>query len=483
MHFNIGSAFLQVAAKVPDRVAINDPEQVLTFQQLANAVTIFALHFQANSVKRGSLVAVRSKDPLVILASSLATSLLGCGWIYSSPKLVGDSAPRPDYVFSSEITETDIAAGHLPIDKSWGMPPPGFEALKSPVFLGPVSPEDTCIVFSSSGTTGVPKFMELSHRMINLRMQSNAVEFKDKTGACLFLFPQHSPPSLMRSICTLLCGWSLVFSDSPEFWKEAGVTHIFASPLQIREIIKTIEFPHKFHKALIGGDNMPDVLAKSLLENFETVVNTFGSTETNIILENRKHLDSDGKIATKTRWFDSQLEIVDDQDVVCQAGKSGAVRIKNDFSVDGYFGQAQANPATFRDGWFYTGDIGILTESKNFFITGRSTDIFNIGGTKVSAMLIDSVLQSIKGVEDAICFIIPDDNGEKELIAFVKSDGTLTQTFLNSEARVQIALNIGLEAIPNKILMSDVIPRNELGKPDRNGCVQLAKTARAGDVN
>ena len=288
-------------------------------------------------------------------------------------------------------------------------------------------------------------------------------------------------PSLLRDLKLVhveLSGWSLVFSESPQFWKKAGVTHVFGSPPQIREIIRTTEFPGKFKKALIGGDNMPDSLAIDLLLRFEMVVNTFGATETNIILENQKYLNSEGKIATKTRWLDSKLEVVDDDDLPCSPGQPGAVRIKNDFTVNGYYGQAQSNQNTFKDGWFYTGDVGILTESGNFFITGRRSDIFNIGGAKISAMLIDAVLQSIEGVDDAICFMMPDEDGEKELIAFVKSDGTLTQNFLQSQARVRISINHGVEAIPKKFVFSDTIPRNELGKPDRERCVELARIAR-----
>ena len=78
--------------------------------------------------------------------------------------------------------------------------------------------------------------------------------------------------------------------------------------------------------------------------------------------------------------------------------------------------------------------------------------------------------------------MIPNENGEDELVFFIEPDGNQLHTDLRSQARLQIILKVGPEAIPKKIVMTDVIPRNELGKPDREKCVQLARSARAGDI-
>lgn len=476
---NIGASFLEKAQQVPKKIAIMDEGNHLTFEQLAGLVVNFAMHFQSHSVARGSTVGIRSDDPTVIVASALSASLLGCRWAHAGKALLAGGAVEVSHFFETEMEKEPPIKNAVRIDASWAQPPAGFEALKTPVFPGARSEDDAWLIFPSSGTTGTPKYMVLSHRIVADRITANAAEFSGASSNCVFLFPQHTPPSLMRSIAALLSGWGLVHSGSPKFWSEAGVSHVFASPVQIRQVMSGVKLPRKLGKALIGGDGMSDALARDLLEHFGVVVNTYGSTEANLIIENAKTIGFNGKVETRTIWHDSKLEIVDGDDQPLAGGTEGIVRVRNGYLVKGYLDSRQAEAAAFRDGWFYPGDRGILTDDGQFTVVGRVNDQLNVGGTKVNAVLLDFMLQTVPGVEDAICFMMPEPDGQSTLIAFLKISTKAVQPDVVTEARVRISANAGIDAVPSRFLFTDVIPRNENGKPDRVACVRLALAARA----
>jgi acyl-coenzyme A synthetase/AMP-(fatty) acid ligase len=120
-----------------------------------------------------------------------------------------------------------------------------------------------------------------------------------------------------------------------------------------------------------------------------------------------------------------------------------------------------------------------VTEDRNFSVTGRTNDTFNLGGVNVNAALLDFVLQSISGVEDAVCFMMPASDGLKEAIALIRASDEAVTPNIVSEARIQIATMSSTEATPAKFIFSDVIPRTEMAKPDRAACVVMALARRS----
>lgn len=479
MRKNVMQTILGIAQSAPQKVAIQAPGFVLTFDQLAGVVLAYGLHLQQHGVTRRSTIAVNSSDPAVVLASALAAELVGCGWVFDGKSLARAKTVQVTHRFQTVVDDQQAVDGAVVIDPSWSKPPAGLDATSPPQFPGFASDDDVWLIFPSSGTTGTPKFMPFPHKTMLDRIVANAVEFPNGDEVCVFLFAVHSPPSLMRSICALSCGAGLVMSTDADFWADAGVTHVFGSPAQMKHVLPATPLPRKIKKALVGGDSLPDAFARRLLDNFETVVNTYGSTEANLVVENAKYLSDDGTIKTRTIWHDSKIEIVDEDDNVQPPGVEGIVRIQNGYLVPGYLNSLEAEGAAFRSGWFYPGDRGKISADGTFAVTGRSNDIFNVGGVKVNATLLDFVLQSVPGVEDALCFMMPGSDGLKELIAMIKVGPNVLNPDITSEARIQIAMNFSAAVMPSRFVFSDVIPRTENGKPDRAACVAMARAMRS----
>lgn len=474
----VAQSFLDQARKSPHKPAIRAEGFSISFDQLAGLVITYALHLQATGVTRRSTIAIRTDDPLIVITTALAAALMGSGWVFDGKALSQTSAVQVTHRFQAVDKGQQAKDGALPIDESWSMPPAPVNPAAAMRFPGFESDDHIWLFFPSSGTTGTPKFMALSHQIVRDRIKANAVEFPHGDEVCVFLFAVHSPPTLMRAICALTQGAGLVLSSDTELWLDSGVTHVFGSPSQIAHVLPAQPLRRKIRKALIGGDFLPDKLTARMLNSFEAVVNTYGSTEANLVVENTKHLLPDGNITTKTHWHDSVIEIVDDTDQPVANGTEGTVRIKNGYLVPGYVDSPEAQAAAFRDGWFYPGDRGVISAEGDFTVTGRTNDIFNLGGIKVNAALLDFVLQSVPGVADAVCFMMPANDGLKELVALIRVLPDAVIPNVTSDARIQIARTISVAATPAKFIYSDLIPRTENGKPDRAACVAMALSKR-----
>jgi len=479
MRKNAMQHILDHAQSTPRKLAIQSPGFELTFDQLSGIVLSYGLHLRNCGVTRRSTIAVKSADPAVVVASALAAALVGCGWVFDGQALVRANSVQVTHRFQTIDGDQQAADGSVVIDPSWTRPPAGDDGMSRPRFPGFAQDDNTWLIFPSSGTTGTPKFMALSHETLLNRFAANAGEFPTGDEICAFLFAVYSPPALIRAICALTCGAALVLSPDTKFWTEIGVTHVFGSPSQIKHVLPEHALPKKIGKALVGGDFLPDELAFGMLQSFDTVVNTYGSTEADLVVENAKSINAEGGISTRTVWRDSEIEIVDENDHPVPPGAEGIVRIRNGHLVPGYLNSPEAETAAFRSGWFYPGDRGIVTKDRDFSATGRTTDTFNLGGVKVNAALLDFVLQSVPGVEDAVCFVMPANDGLKELIALIRASPTAVTPDIVSEARIQIATAFSTAATPAKFIFSDVIPRTENGKPDRKACVAMAQAKRA----
>lgn len=479
MNTNPTEMFLRRAAEFPQTIAVLSDDITLNFRQLSHIVLSFSENMRVRGVRRGSIVSCHSNDSLVIIGSAFACALIGASWVYGDDALERCVHISPTHMLCSNDRVSDAGRGtQLFVDDSWLSLPGNGKPVGSGFFEGIGSQSDTWLYFHSSGTTGAAKFMELSFETQLKRFLALKDEFIAGESRCVFLFSPPSPPSLMRSLAALCWGAGLVMSTDPHFWIESHVTHVFASPQQIKYIMSGQRFSKKIGKALIGGDGLPDELSKDLLANFERVVNTYGSTETNLVVENEKLLQEDARIASRTIWFDSVIEIVDQEDQPVPANEEGIVRIRNDYTVSRYVGVESSRQSAFRDGWFYPGDKGILTKEGNFVVTGRLNDRLIIGGVKINAVLLDYIVNSVEGVEDAITFQLDDDSGENELVAFVKLRPEAIKPDVTAAIKVKIASSLGITAIPSKFIFTGEIPRTLNGKPDRRACAQLAIQAR-----
>nr|WP_275982170.1 class I adenylate-forming enzyme family protein [Frigidibacter sp. ROC022] len=472
---------MRAVGSAPDAPAVISAQGTVSHGQLAEASLAMALGLQDRGMKQGSTLAMRTGDPAVALASLLATALLGARWIYAHANLVGSDRLDIDMILDDGSQPGESPAGAVQLDQSWFAPraPEGGGPRPLP-FTGFRSPEDIWMISQTSGTTGTPKLVGLPYRVMMARLEANAARLDWRGLRLASLFPPTSPLWLTYALTALLHGGSVLAGTPPENWPEAKAGFVVSSPAQAQMALGELVLPRKLPLIQVSGGPVSDDHVLHLLQSFEEVWVGYGSTEAFNAMANVKTLDPDGQLRTRTVLApDVRVEVVDDADQPLPAGQEGIVRVTNPYVAPGYINAPSATAGSFRDGWFYPGDIGRWEPDGSFSVLGRNNEQFNLGGQKLNAPLMDFALMSVPGVRDAICFMLPGVEGTAGLRAFLSVSPEADQTEVLAEARVALMKLGGLAAVPERILFLDSLPRNANGKADRRACVRLLEEGRA----
>jgi len=149
------------------------------------------------------------------------------------------------------------------------------------------------------------------------------------------------------------------------------------------------------------------------------------------------------------------------------AGETGEIVTRGPNVTAGYESNPTANAEAFADGWFRTGDQGIMDDEGYLRITGRLKEIINRGGEKISPREVDEVLLDHPAVAQAVTFGYPHDKlGEEVGAAIVLKEGAEAK---DSEIREFVAEHLADFKVPRKVIFIDEIPKGATGKLQRIG--------------
>jgi acyl-coenzyme A synthetase/AMP-(fatty) acid ligase len=158
---------------------------------------------------------------------------------------------------------------------------------------------------------------------------------------------------------------------------------------------------------------------------------------------------------------DVDVEAVDEAGKAVPAGTVGRLRIRTRNAASGYLGEPSDGAGHFSGGWFYPGDLGIITADRTLRILGRVVDVLDLGGVKWSAMAIETAALEHVGVADACAVVLTQSDGSRRLaVAAVGSPEVL--------AKVGTAIRAALPHLPPfSIVPVTGIPRGSMGKVNR----------------
>jgi acyl-CoA synthetase (AMP-forming)/AMP-acid ligase II len=154
---------------------------------------------------------------------------------------------------------------------------------------------------------------------------------------------------------------------------------------------------------------------------------------------------------------------MDDAGTLLPTGTQGEVVIKGANVTRGYHNNPEANTASFINGWFRTGDQGILDPEGYLTLVGRLKELINRGGEKISPREIDEALLTHPAVAEAVCFGVPDAKYGEEVAAAVVLRGAANEADLVKHCRDRLAAF----KVPKTIYLVTQIPRTATGKIQR----------------
>ncbi|MGH6682714.1 MAG: class I adenylate-forming enzyme family protein, partial [Pseudolabrys sp.] len=203
------------------------------------------------------------------------------------------------------------------------------------------------------------------------------------------------------------------------------------------------------------------------------VVHGYGATEGNPVAGGYVHQFRNVKGAVGFVTPGMIVQAVDDAGNVLKPGDEGHIRFRGDKCVFGYAGNPPGSEKYFRDGWFYPGDIGAITEDGVLIISGRSKTIIDLGGDKINPEAIEAVLLSFPGVVHAVAFGRANALGIEEVWAAVESRSEIDPEVVRSHC----AQKLSRQLVPVRVLRVSAMPRNAGDKIDRGQVIKLAQSA------
>jgi acyl-CoA synthetase (AMP-forming)/AMP-acid ligase II len=452
-----------------DRVAIvldNGPEMATCFVACACAVTSAPLNpaYRAEEFEfylsdlnaKALIVATGGTSPAIAVAEKLGVRIL-------------DLTP-----------DTPAGAGSFTLTARQG-----GVATAAPANAGPAHPDDISMVLHTSGTTSRPKIVPLAQR----NLAASAIHIRDTlqftpADRGLNIMPLFHIHGLIAGVLAPLSAGSQVFC-TPGFnalkffaWMdEARPTWYTAVPTMHQAIIsragKNLDVikrnPLRFIRS--SSSSMPPQVIRELEEIFGApLIESYGMTEATHQMASNPLPPRARKPGTVGVAAGPEIAIMGEDGSLLGPNETGEIVIRGPNVTAGYENNPKANAEAFHDGWFRTGDQGVMDAEGYISITGRLKEIINRGGEKVSPREIDEILMDHPAVAQVVCFGMPHAKlGEEVAAAVVLREG---QPATERELQEFVSKRAADYKVPRKILFMEEIPKGATGKLQRIGLAQ-----------
>jgi crotonobetaine/carnitine-CoA ligase len=432
--------FARLAAATPERIFARIGEHTLTFGALDQRSAALADWLCRNGARPGDRVALMLRNGEMVLAIMLAIARIGAVWVPLNTQAVGDNLA---YVLAHSnpcivIAEPDLvpviaACGadlRLAAIVEAGGLPSRRRATVSLSATVPVGVDAPFAIMYTSGTTGQPKGVLVSHRMLRLAGDAAALVSGARGGDVLYVWePLFHIGGAQMMVLPLICDVTLVIAErfsASRFWADISASkathmHFLGGILQIllKQPPAPLDRGHGVRVAWGGG--CPKEVWGAFEERFGVVIREcYGMTECSSFTT--ANLDGPvGSVGKPLPWFD--VVLVNAAGLPVAPGERGDLVVRERLPgalTRGYFNDPQATAGALRNGAFHTGDLASADADGNLYFHGRMTDSVRVQGENVAAAEVEDVARKHPAIEDCVMIGVPADVGEAAIKLFVK---------------------------------------------------------------
>jgi long-chain acyl-CoA synthetase len=484
---NVATVIDVPAAVAPRRPAIIVGDEAITYGGLAAARDRVAAVLEGHAVKAGQRVPVVDVGGLLAVAS-----VLGVVWLGGVPALMNPALKGSELAALVDLAgcgDVAIAGGSAASVMAEAV---GGKVLGAPELLTPgaggdrprqgsaadVGTDDEALVLFTSGTTGLPKPVPITHGVLGGRIAGFAAQFSGDVppSVALMCVPLFHVGGSLGLLGSLYSGNTTVIQphfDAGEWLRlveKHRVAATFVVPTMLQRILDDPGFAAADLSSLVaiayGAAAAPVALVRRAMAALPHVAfaNVFGQTETlgaytTLLPEDHFNPARIGSVGKPLPGV--ELRVVDPttgKDV--GAGQPGELWVQSAQNVT--------------PGWLRTSDVVRIDEEGYVFPIGRLSETINRGGEKFGPIEVESVLRDHPGVVDAAVFGIPDQEMGERVGAAVVTRVSLSEEELRGWCRERIAYF----KVPERVLFMDELPYSTTGKVQRQALVERLGAAR-----
>ena len=483
------------ATRAPDQAMTVFEGETTTYRQMAVRTAALAAGLHERGVGRGDVVALLSYNCPEFLETLFAANYLGAIAMPINWRL---AAPEVRYILEHSEARAlvcDEALVDLANDATKGMEstlvracvapqaPEGWTALAElrgeagSVTPAAAAPDDVHRLMYTSGTTGHPKGVMLTHANLAWKNLAHIVEFgftSDDLGlACGPLYHvgalDLTTTSLIAAGATVIIHRVFDAAAVVDELERSRVTTVWLAPAMVNAIMALPGIEQRdlssVRVIINGGEKMPVPLIERIQRTFPSAwfADAYGLTETvsgDTFLDRASIITKLGSVGRPCLHL--ELDIWDEQGRPVPTGERGEIVLRGPKVFTGYWRDPEATAKAFAGGWFHTGDIGVRDEDGYLFIVDRLKDMIVSGGENIAGSEVERVLYEHDSVLEVAVVGRPDERWGEVPLAFValRPGADTTADELVAHCRERLAKF----KVPKHVTFIEALPRNPSGK-------------------
>jgi amino acid adenylation domain-containing protein len=477
--------------RTPESIAVEFHDSKMTYFEVQEKVNQYANYLKAQGIQSGDFIAVSFPRSPELLYTLLAIMQCGAAYLPLDPEYPKE---RLEFMLNDSnakvlLTSKEIFAS-LP---SWSQmlfiediigSLNQYSTAPLPFTL---SAENNAYILYTSGSTGNPKGVPITHKNLVNFLYSMAIEPGIKQDDRLLSITTISfDIAGLELYLPLIKGATLILADHEtardgrlllDLVKKEKINFLQATPTTWSMLLDSGWSEKLPIKALCGGEAMPVDLAKELLNKCDTLWNVYGPTETTI-WSSLKQINADDKTITIGKPIgNTQIYIVDQQGQLVAPGNIGEIIIGGDGVAKGYWNRPELTAEKFiknkfsddeKEILYRTGDLGKLLPNNEIECLGRLDQQVKIRGHRIEPGEVEQVLLSLDGIKSAV--VLADENF---LIAHIVPDSAIEEAQTKIPLwRESLAAKLPAQLIPHDFNLLEKIPTTLNGKIDRKALSQ-----------